>query len=267
MSEFPAASTRGMRRLACGMRHMAHSAACTLSAPLPPALPARLRLAHNCWFPAVTGNWGLCMVRQYRFSSARMRPRWPAGWHRGSAAGGLPQRAALLNIAPSIMPSRTLNAVHPSILTKLGPVLCLPGGAGNALASIGGFCAGDREIVDHQRLSGLGYCFSASLPPFLATGAASVRLPLLSRRCSSSVVPRAPAFPPGCWDAPAPTALIARCDASLLAAAPPAVGCIRRVRGCVPSRGQTPAHFARRSLHSAAASALRLCFSVLLKFG
>lgn len=43
------------------------------------------------------------------------------------------------------------------------------GSMGNALASIGGFCAGDREIVDHQRLSGLGYCFSASLPPFLAT--------------------------------------------------------------------------------------------------
>lgn len=43
--------------------------------------------------------------------------------------------------------------------------------AGNALASVGGFCAGDREIVDHQRLSGLGYCFSASLPPFLAIAA------------------------------------------------------------------------------------------------
>lgn len=43
------------------------------------------------------------------------------------------------------------------------------GSMSNALASIGGFCAGDREIVDHQRLSGLGYCFSASLPPFLAT--------------------------------------------------------------------------------------------------
>jgi hypothetical protein len=44
-------------------------------------------------------------------------------------------------------------------------------GAGNALASVGGFCAGEREIVDHQRLSGLGYCFSASLPPLLATAA------------------------------------------------------------------------------------------------
>mmetsp|Transcript_38146 Transcript_38146/g.107806 ORF Transcript_38146/g.107806 Transcript_38146/m.107806 type:complete len:485 (-) Transcript_38146:161-1615(-) len=42
---------------------------------------------------------------------------------------------------------------------------------GNSLASIGGFCCGDREICDHQRLSGSGYCFSASLPPFLATAA------------------------------------------------------------------------------------------------
>mmetsp|Transcript_5160 Transcript_5160/g.12599 ORF Transcript_5160/g.12599 Transcript_5160/m.12599 type:complete len:493 (+) Transcript_5160:89-1567(+) len=41
----------------------------------------------------------------------------------------------------------------------------------NALASVGGFCCGDREICDHQRLSGSGYCFSASLPPFLATAA------------------------------------------------------------------------------------------------
>ena len=43
--------------------------------------------------------------------------------------------------------------------------------AGNSMASIGGFCAGEREVVDHQRLSGLGYCFSASLPPYLATAA------------------------------------------------------------------------------------------------
>ena len=42
---------------------------------------------------------------------------------------------------------------------------------GGALASIGGFCAASREIVDHQRLSGAGYCFSASLPPFLAVEA------------------------------------------------------------------------------------------------
>nr|CAD7600275.1 unnamed protein product [Timema genevievae] len=38
-----------------------------------------------------------------------------------------------------------------------------------ALATIGGFCVGSSFIVEHQRLSGLGYCFSASLPPLLAT--------------------------------------------------------------------------------------------------
>ena len=40
-----------------------------------------------------------------------------------------------------------------------------------ALASVGGVCIGTREIVDHQRLSGAGYCFSASAPPFLAAAA------------------------------------------------------------------------------------------------
>merc|ERR1712124_63683 len=39
---------------------------------------------------------------------------------------------------------------------------------GNALGSIGGFCAGSHEVVEHQRLSGAGYVFSASLPPFNA---------------------------------------------------------------------------------------------------
>ncbi|XP_027206929.2 serine palmitoyltransferase 1 [Penaeus vannamei] len=35
-------------------------------------------------------------------------------------------------------------------------------------ASTGGFCVGTKFVIDHQRLSGLGYCFSASLPPMLA---------------------------------------------------------------------------------------------------
>ncbi|GAA6081144.1 serine palmitoyltransferase 1 isoform X1 [Tachysurus ichikawai] len=41
----------------------------------------------------------------------------------------------------------------------------------NAVASIGGFCCGRSFLIDHQRLSGQGYCFSASLPPMLATAA------------------------------------------------------------------------------------------------
>ncbi|CAM6110185.1 unnamed protein product [Calypogeia fissa] len=42
---------------------------------------------------------------------------------------------------------------------------------GHSLASIGGFCTGSDKVVDHQRLSGAGYAFSASLPPYLASGA------------------------------------------------------------------------------------------------
>jgi serine palmitoyltransferase len=39
------------------------------------------------------------------------------------------------------------------------------------LASVGGVCVGTREIVDHQRLSGAGYCYSASSAPFLCAAA------------------------------------------------------------------------------------------------
>jgi len=38
----------------------------------------------------------------------------------------------------------------------------------HAVSAYGGFCCGSSFIVDHQRLSGLGYCFSASLPPLQA---------------------------------------------------------------------------------------------------
>uniref|UniRef100_A0A7S2D437 serine C-palmitoyltransferase n=1 Tax=Octactis speculum TaxID=3111310 RepID=A0A7S2D437_9STRA len=37
-----------------------------------------------------------------------------------------------------------------------------------SLASIGGLCIGSMEVVDHQRLSGAGYCFSAAAPPFVS---------------------------------------------------------------------------------------------------
>ncbi|KAL8570676.1 hypothetical protein ACOMHN_039111 [Nucella lapillus] len=41
----------------------------------------------------------------------------------------------------------------------------------NSMASIGGFCCGKKFIIDHQRLSGMGYCFSASQPPMVAVAA------------------------------------------------------------------------------------------------
>ena len=43
-------------------------------------------------------------------------------------------------------------------------------------------------MVDHQRLSGLGYCFSASLPPYLATAAIGALNMLESR--SKELLPR-----------------------------------------------------------------------------
>jgi len=43
-----------------------------------------------------------------------------------------------------------------------------------AVGSVGGFCAGSTYVIDHQRLSGSGYVFSASLPPYLAVAASNV---------------------------------------------------------------------------------------------
>lgn len=43
----------------------------------------------------------------------------------------------------------------------------------NAICAYGGFCAGSSFIIDHHRLSGLGYVFSASLPPLQAAVALS----------------------------------------------------------------------------------------------
>lgn len=40
-----------------------------------------------------------------------------------------------------------------------------------SLGSVGGFCVGSSFVVQHQVLSGQGYCFSASLPPLLASAA------------------------------------------------------------------------------------------------
>ena len=51
----------------------------------------------------------------------------------------------------------------------------------NALGSIGGVTTGTEEVVDHQRLSGSGYAYSASSPPFTAS-AALAALNLLQTR-------------------------------------------------------------------------------------
>ena len=49
----------------------------------------------------------------------------------------------------------------------------LVGSLEHSLGSVGGFCAGSAPIVSHQRLSGSGYCFSASLPAYATCAALS----------------------------------------------------------------------------------------------
>ncbi|KAA3681133.1 serine palmitoyltransferase, partial [Paragonimus westermani] len=49
-----------------------------------------------------------------------------------------------------------------------------------ALGVCGGFCAGTNYVVRHQELSGQGYCFSASLPPMLASAARTAIMKLTS---------------------------------------------------------------------------------------
>lgn len=41
----------------------------------------------------------------------------------------------------------------------------------NSFGSSGGFCSGSKSIVEHQRLSGLAYTYSASLPAMLTVAA------------------------------------------------------------------------------------------------
>lgn len=53
----------------------------------------------------------------------------------------------------------------------------------NAMCAFGGFCAGSTYVIDHQRLAGAGYCFSASLPP-LQTQVAVESLKILSENPS-----------------------------------------------------------------------------------
>ena len=61
-----------------------------------------------------------------------------------------------------------------------GPCVTV-GSLATALGGVGGFCVGSREVVDHQRLSGVGYCFSASAPPYLCASASAALAALRQR--------------------------------------------------------------------------------------
>jgi serine palmitoyltransferase len=68
------------------------------------------------------------------------------------------------------------------------------GALSNSLGSSGGFVCGDKEICEHQRLSGQAYTFSASLPAMLAVAAISALAVmeeepvLLERLCENTVL-------------------------------------------------------------------------------
>lgn len=53
------------------------------------------------------------------------------------------------------------------------------GSMANSLGSSGAFCVGDEVMGIHQRIGSLAYCFSASLPPYVAR-ASSVSLSLIN---------------------------------------------------------------------------------------
>ncbi|KAI8869137.1 PLP-dependent transferase [Ramicandelaber brevisporus] len=55
--------------------------------------------------------------------------------------------------------------------TSVDNIDILIGSMCNAIGSSGGFCAGDKPLIEHQRLSGTAYVFSASLPAILASAA------------------------------------------------------------------------------------------------
>jgi len=54
------------------------------------------------------------------------------------------------------------------------------------LGTVGGYCVGRHEVITHQRLHGLGYCFSASAPPYTCT-AGILNLAYISSPRSSKV--------------------------------------------------------------------------------
>ncbi|KAI3382184.1 hypothetical protein SNEBB_008845 [Seison nebaliae] len=66
---------------------------------------------------------------------------------------------------------RTGRGVTEHLHVPIEEIDMVTGSMEHCLGGIGGFCAGSTFVIDHQRLSGLGYCFSASLPPILATTA------------------------------------------------------------------------------------------------
>ncbi len=61
--------------------------------------------------------------------------------------------------------------VFPSTHTQVDNVDLICASLDMLVASMGGLVAGKTYIIDHQRLNGIGYCFSASMPPMMSVAA------------------------------------------------------------------------------------------------
>jgi len=87
------------------------------------------------------------------------------------------QLAELVVVLQSYTTSRYayfLPASFPFVLQfiiQASKVDMLLGSCATGLASAGGFCAGSKTVVDHQRINGPSFVFSASMPALLAVSA------------------------------------------------------------------------------------------------
>ena len=61
-----------------------------------------------------------------------------------------------------------VNSAHAEQATQ---IYMLVGSVANGLNSSGGFCAGSHIVVDHQRINGTSFVFSAAVPALLAVSA------------------------------------------------------------------------------------------------
>ncbi|GAX79061.1 hypothetical protein CEUSTIGMA_g6501.t1 [Chlamydomonas eustigma] len=119
---------------------------------------------------------------------------------------------------------------------KAGQVEVICASMSACLGSIGGFVVGETDVVEHQRLAGSGYVFSASLPPFLATSAqhalqqlrsqAKALLPRLHGNCAAlrSQIRKIPGLlvaHDGCENSPVIHVHISRAGSKVIAEAGP----------------------------------------------
>lgn len=83
----------------------------------------------------------------------------------------------------------TGRGAHDHFGVPIGDVDLVIAALSTTLGSVGGFCVGSREVVDHQRLSGAGYCFSASSPPFVSA-VASAAIKVLEAEGKAQLMPQ-----------------------------------------------------------------------------